>query len=88
MLAGERGENFLAQLFRRAGDEGADETFAAFKVMQDGGMRDADVARNVLQADAFGALRGEALLGGIQYQAAGLVGGTADALYLAFVCWH
>ena len=59
--------------------EGDHQTLAAAEVVEDGGVRDADVPRDVLEPDGLGTALAQPALGGVQDLPSGLGRGAARA---------
>src|SRR5688500_6798887 len=72
---GERGEQLALELGDRARRDRVDELFTPAEVMEHGRVREADIARDVLDPESLGADIEEASLGGIQDRVARLLGG-------------
>ena len=71
---GQGREHLLAQRAERALDHRPHEILAAAEVVQDRGVRDADVGGDLLQPDAGRPARREARLGGVEDGALGVLG--------------
>lgn len=76
MGAGKGGKQIPAQLLQCTLGQRNHQPFAAFEMMQNGGVRNADICGNILQADAFGPMLRQAPLGGVQNDAPRLLGGA------------
>lgn len=79
-IACKRGEKLVAELVVCPVDERADKAVAAFEVVQNRRVGDADIARNILKPQALRPLPGEPRLGGIENEPPRFLRRAPDAL--------
>jgi hypothetical protein len=80
MVAAKRAKQPVPELRVGARDKRSDEAFPALEVMKDGGMRNADIPRDVLKPEPLGALFRQSGLGRVEDQAARFIGRPANPL--------